>query len=224
MMAKGVFFDWDGTLVDSLPLLFAAHNHVRAEMGLPLWTREEYAEAIVSSTRELYPKIYGDKAQAAQDMLYAYVYDNHLQQLALIDGAAELMKWLFGLGVPMGLVSNKRHDILQREVEHLGWQKYFGVYNGAGAAPQDKPSGVPLLHALSQHSSGLAVSDIVYVGDTESDLACAAEAGCPVIFIQHPPIREGLVEKYRPSHVVTDLAGVRNALMAHLNCKNEMRA
>ena len=37
-----IIWDWDGTLVDSLPLIFMAHNHVREMMSLPLWTREEF--------------------------------------------------------------------------------------------------------------------------------------------------------------------------------------
>ena len=213
---KAVFFDWDGTLVDSLPLLFASHNHVREQFGFVPWTREEYARAIVHSTRELYPQIYGAQSQAAQDMLYAYIKDNHLQQLELLDGAEDLMEHLHKAGVPMGVVSNKRHDVLIREVEHLGWQKYFGIYNGAGVAALDKPSGVPLIHALAQYPGGLSIKDIIYVGDTESDLNCAREAGCPVIYIKQALFSEELIEKYKPAYVVENLSELKQKLIEFL--------
>ena len=48
---KSVFFDWDGTLVDSIPLLFAAHNHVRVAMGLETWSQQEYFQLDRKSTR-----------------------------------------------------------------------------------------------------------------------------------------------------------------------------
>jgi phosphoglycolate phosphatase len=210
---KGVFFDWDGTLVDSLPLLFAAHNHVRGELGYPLWTREEYAKAIVYSTRELYPKIYGDRAQEAQDKLYGYIKENHIREMKILEGAPEVVDYLSRHNVPIGIVSNKRHDVLQAEVEHLGWHGYFGVYQGAGVAKLDKPSGEPLLHALRQHKSGLGIGDIIYVGDTESDLSCAREAGCPCIFIRHSNGHEELISRYKPAYVVDTLAELKERLI-----------
>ena len=210
---KGVFFDWDGTLVDSLPLLFAAHNHVRGELGYPLWTREEYAKAIVYSTRELYPKLYGDRAQEAQDKLYSYIKENHIKEMKILEGAPEVVEYLTRHDVPIGIVSNKRHDVLQAEVEHLGWHGHFGVYQGAGVAKLDKPSGEPLLHALRQHKSGLGIGDIIYVGDTESDLSCAKEAGCPCIFIRHGNGHEELISRYKPAYVVDTLAELKERLI-----------
>ncbi|PZO86705.1 MAG: HAD family hydrolase [Micavibrio aeruginosavorus] len=225
MIMKGVYFDWDGTLVDSLPLLYASHNHVRVTMGLHPWTREEYMQAMVHSTRELYPTIYGNRAQEAQDMLYQFISDNHLQQLSLIDGAKDVLDMLQGAGIPMGLVSNKRNDILRREVEHLGWQGYFGVYNGAGVASADKPSGAPLLYALSQDARGLKISDIIYVGDTESDLSCAADAGCPVVFIRgHAPKADELIAKYKPAYIVHNLMELQEILQEFLGLAKEKKA
>ncbi len=210
---KAVFFDWDGTLVDSIPLLFASHNHVRQNFGLPLWTPEEYSKAILFSTRELYPKIFGDNAQAAQDLLYEYIKENHLAQLVLMHGVEDLIISLHIAGVPMGVVSNKRNDVLRREIEHLGWDKYFGVYNGAGVAEKDKPSGVPLIYAVEQHPSRLSIDDVIYVGDTESDLSCAKEAGCPVLYIDHAPGRPDLIESYKPTYVVQKPSEIKQLLM-----------
>jgi phosphoglycolate phosphatase len=216
-MTKAVFFDWDGTLVDSLPMLHGAHNHVRQTFDLPIWDRDEYMKHMLHSTRELYPRIYGDRAQEGIDILYKYITDNHLDHLSLIDGAEDVLLMLKERGVPMGLVSNKRNDVLRREVEHLGWQKYFDVYIGAGVAAMDKPSGAPLIHALGLHPRGLTIDNILYVGDTESDLSCAKEAGCPVIFITHPPRRDDLIARYNPLHVVNNLLELKEKLIEFLD-------
>lgn len=214
---KSVFFDWDGTLVDSLGFLFKAHNKVREMLGYPLWTRAEYAENVIYSTRKLYPRIYGKRSDEAREMLYTYIADNHIDNIEVIDGAEAMLKALHARGVPMGVVSNKRHDVLRREVEHLGWESYFGVYNGAGAAAADKPSGVPLLHALNEYPGGLDVAHAIYVGDTESDLSCAREAGCPVVFIRHLPESDALIAKYSPLYVVEKLPELQEKLIKFLD-------
>lgn len=213
---KAVFFDWDGTLVDSLPLLHKAHNHVREAFGYPLWSREEYMKHMLHSTRELYPAIYGKRSQEGIDLLYSYITENHLREMKLLDGAEDVLKYLLDAGVPTGLVSNKRNDVLRREVEHLGWEKYFGIYMGAGVAVKDKPSGAPLLHALKGHARGETLTDILYVGDTESDLSAAREAGWTAAFVVHAPRRDDLIEKYKPAYIVNNLAELKEKLIEYL--------
>lgn len=213
---KAVFFDWDGTLVDSLPMLHAAHNHVRETYAMPLWDREEYMKHMLYSTRELYPRIYGERAPHAIETLYEFIKENHLNHITLIDGAEDLLESLAMKGIPMGVVSNKRDDVLKREVEHYGWEKYFGVYIGAGVAEKDKPSGAPLLYALDKHPTRPPIDNVIYVGDTESDLACAAEAGCPIVFLPHAPRAEELISQYRPAYVARNLAELKVALMEYL--------
>ena len=67
---RAVLLDWDGTLVNSLQSIFDAHNHTRVAMGHPAWTWDEYKVHMRSSSRELYPKLYGDRSQEAMDILY----------------------------------------------------------------------------------------------------------------------------------------------------------
>ena len=67
---KAVFFDWDGTLVDTCGMVLDAHNHVRKIHNLPLWEAEDIFGRVSRSARETYPKIYGDRAAEAQKQLY----------------------------------------------------------------------------------------------------------------------------------------------------------
>jgi phosphoglycolate phosphatase len=108
-------------------------------------------------------------------------------------------------GIPMAVISNKRNDILVREVEHLGWQDYFGVYMGAGIAAKDKPSGEPIHYALSKHPVSLALEDLVYVGDTETDLKTCLDAGVSCAYIKQEGRSEGLVDLYQPMIVVDNV-------------------
>lgn len=215
-MKTAVFFDWDGTLVDSLGILITAHNHVRAAHGLQLWTEEEFFGAVTYSSRELYPKIYGDKSDAAQAMLYEFIHANHLDYLKTMEGAEYLLDTLTSMQIPLAVISNKRNDILVREVEALGWQKYFGVYIGAGVAEKDKPSAAPILYALDKHPQKPALADLIYVGDTETDLKATADAKCPCAYIKQEGRSEALIETYQPMIVVQNLTELREKLLAHI--------
>lgn len=215
-MKTAVFFDWDGTLVDSLGILIDAHNHVRGAHGLPLWTEEDFFGAVTYSSRELYPKIYGDKSDDAQAMLYAYIKEHHLNYLTEMEGAKEILDMLASMQVPMAVISNKRNDILVREVEALGWQDYFGVYMGAGIAEQDKPSGAPILHALAAHPAKPSLESLLYVGDTETDLKTCVDVGCPCAYIRQEGRSADLVETYKPAIVVDNLAELRLRLIEFL--------
>ena len=212
-MTKAIFFDWDGTLVDSLPMLFRAHNHVRDYLGHPLWTRDEYAQAIVYSSKELYPRLYGERAEEARNVLMNFIRENHLKELNVLEGAAEMLEELSGRGVIMGIVSNKTHEFLGIEVKHLGWDKYFGVIHGSGQAAKDRPAGDPLLHALLHHPAKPDIKDTLYVGDMESDLSCGKEAGCPVAFIRGTARTDELIAQYKPAYIVDNLTQLKETLI-----------
>lgn len=203
MTYRAIFFDWDGTLVDSLPFLHRAHNHVRTHFGFPSWSMDEYRQAMKFSARQLYPQLYGDRTDDALDVLKDFVIAHHLDFLEPIDGAVELVRGLHAAGFPLGVVSNKRHIFLTREVDHLGLAPYFQAILGAGEAENDKPAADPLLLALSR--AGLSPgADVLYVGDTEADLSCATAAGCGAAFLYFEEPENLLINKHNPEIVVRD--------------------
>jgi phosphoglycolate phosphatase len=208
---KAIFFDWDGTLVDSLHFLHTAHNHVREELGEKIWSLDEFKGMMKYSSLQLYPKIYGDRAGEGLEILKAFMADEHLKYLDPMAGAAVLLDHLHQSGVPMGLVSNKRHMFVVREVEHAGWGHYFKAVIGAGEAANDKPSADPLILALSR--AGLQPGpDILYVGDTEADLECAANAGCTQAFLYHASPDNPLISKHNPDISVQDCGALQTYL------------
>lgn len=209
---KAVIFDWDGTLVDTCGLVLDAHNHVRQFMGHKLWTMDDFLGQASKSAREYYPEIYGDRAEEAQTLLYDFVGENHLTYLKPMDQSREFLDFVKTMNMPMAIVSNKRHDFMVKEVGVMEWHDYFVSLVGAGQAAKDKPSADPLLAAIAEIDGKLKPTDILYVGDTETDLICAKNAGCPVVFIQSDKPRPDLIEAYKPDHSFHSLAEFLNML------------
>lgn len=211
-LPRAVFFDWDGTLVESLNFLHMAHNHVRTHFGLAVYSFDEFKDNMKYSSRQLYPQVYGDKADQAMDILAQYMNDNHLKNIQLIDGATALLQSLHQAGIPMGVVSNKRQSFLTREIGHLGWDRYFKSVVGAGVAARDKPEADPLILALEQ--AGVEPGkDVLYIGDTETDLLCASAAGCTAAFLYHAQADNPLIQKYNPSYSAKNCEDLAECLL-----------
>lgn len=200
MSYRAAIFDWDGTMVDTCGLILNAHNHVRQHFDMPTWTMDDFLGRASQSAREYYPQVYGDDAEEAQRVLYDYVEEHHLNHLQPIDGALQALDQLKTAGVQLGVVSNKRHHTLLKEIDYLGWGAYFDGVVGAGHADKDKPSEVPLLLAMEYIDKTLAISDVLYFGDTETDLLCAQNAGVDIVFLPFEKERPELIENYNPKH------------------------
>jgi len=218
---KAVIFDWDGTLVDTCALVLEAHNHVRAHYGLPLWSEHDLFGKSSQSARECYPEIYKDQAEAALERLYGFMQSRHLDHLTEITGAGALIQKLHASDIPMGVVSNKRHDLLLREVSHIGWDHYFKTVIGAGHALKDKPAADPLHLALDRMQAREDIDSVYYVGDTETDLACAKAGGCPAIYVSHGKDSQELAGKYQPVFIANDLSVLEEYLMKLLDAQND---
>lgn len=175
---KAVYFDWDGTLVDSLAFITKAHNHVRRSLGItPELTKEEFHYYLGMPRAVIFSELYKERADEGETAFVQYYNDNHLSDIQLIEGAQNLLETLDAQGITLGVVSNKRGNFLREEINHLGWDKYFGTrVIGSGDTAEDKPSAMPLEHGLSLMSEKLNKNDIWYVGDTDIDLQCANNA------------------------------------------------
>lgn len=173
-----VLFDWDGTLVDGWPAIHECMNRVLAAMGRGRWSFEETLERSRRSLRDSFPELFGGRWEEARDLFYSEYRALHLERLRAVDGAAPLIGALHGLGVRLGVVSNKSGRHLRAEAGHLGWDGFFGGrLVGAGDAERDKPAADPALLALE--GTGVAPSRAVwFVGDTWVDVACGRAAGC----------------------------------------------
>lgn len=218
---KAVFFDWDGTLADTAQMVVDAHNHVRTLYNKPLIGFDDIFGKVTKSAREAFPEIYGEEhALRAEEELYKFTREKRFDYLKPLPGAVELLEFLAGTGIPVGVVSNKRHEGLGQEIEGLNWNKYISIYVGAGQASEDKPSAAPLLLALDRLGVGLQPSEILYVGDTEADLLCARNAGSPCVFVPHTYGKRALYEVYKPLHMFDTL----DEFTALLSAQYKMRA
>jgi phosphoglycolate phosphatase len=190
---KALLFDWDNTLVDTWLTCYEAINKTRLFYGHAPYTPERFSKEPHMSLRESFPLIFEHKAQEAEQFFYSQVNDTHLETLQPLPGAEKLLQWAVQQGLYVGVVSNKAGELLRKEVQHLGWGKYFKKIIGSYDTEADKPSHIPLLAALK--GSFLDPGHQVwFVGDSCVDVLCAQRAGCvPVTIGEHAAKPEEIV-------------------------------
>ncbi|NBB89999.1 MAG: HAD-IA family hydrolase [Spirochaetes bacterium] len=181
MKLKAVLFDLDGTLLDTLPDIRDAMNAVLARHDLPQYDMESYRGMIgwgIGRLAELaIPEEFRsevDAAELAEEMRRAYL-SHPLESSVPFEGVPQLIEALHTAGVPMGVLSNKVHELTHRLIARA-WGE--GVFRAVYGARDDLPM-KPHPEAAQRIASELGVEpyQVVFVGDTAIDMETAQVAG-----------------------------------------------
>jgi phosphoglycolate phosphatase len=179
---SAIVFDWDNTLVDTWPTIHEALSVTLAAMGHEPWSYDETKARVRQSLRDSFPVLFGDRWTEARDVFYDAFERNHIERLAPLPGAEELLAALSATGMNMAVLSNKTGRYLRDEAEHLGWTGNFAALVGAGDADQDKPAHQALELALGPFDCK-AGPEVWIVGDSGIDMEAAHRTGCVAVLL-----------------------------------------
>lgn len=178
-MRTAVLFDLDGTLVDSLADIADALDVVLRELGHPTHSLEAYRRFVGEGARELVRRaLPSGAASQLDDALARYKarYRAHLvEKTRPYEGIPELVAALRARGVPLAVVTNKPHDAAIEVVDWLFDRGTFEIVLGQkdGVPHKPDPTGPrSILRALD-----VAPSDALFVGDSDTDMRTARNAG-----------------------------------------------
>lgn len=197
---RAVLFDWDDTVVDNWHIGVEAINATLVHMGMEPWSEAEIRRRSGLSARDAFILLFGEDRWQEADRVYYETFAKlcRAHGVKLVDGIEGVFAALSRAGVYMGVVSNKRGDLLREDVERAGFTHYFGNVVGAGDAAADKPNPAPVLMALS--GSGInPAADVWFVGDSHTDMICAGRTGCSGMLIETKPPPDDLMAETPPA-------------------------
>jgi phosphoglycolate phosphatase len=191
---QAVLFDWDNTLVDTTRGVFHIVNAVLTAFSQPAMSFEAFSQLPPAAIRTTFAQLLPDQHHDSAHRMY----HEHALRLAItpFSHVYPLLRWLKTIGVPMAVVSNKDGDQLRREIAGLGWDHFFFTAVGTYDTAEEKPSPVPLLHALTlgQLTAG---QHIWFLGDSMIDVHCGQNAGCrPISVGQHAHTHQHMNPKF----------------------------
>ena len=184
MSARGnaiaaVFFDLDGTLVDSAPDLVVAMDRLRAELGEPSTDVAHVGRVVSKGGRAMLRQGFpgADEARIEQLLprfldLYAEAIATHTRTFAGIDAVLAEFE---ARGVLWGVVTNKPGRLARAVMAELALDSRCAALVSGDCLPLRKPDPAPLLHACAL--AGVGVGQSVYVGDDARDIEAGQRAG-----------------------------------------------
>ena len=188
-----LFFDLDGTLVDSVPDLTAALNVMlrqcdlppRAEAQVRTWVGNGMDNLI---RRALVGGMDGSRVDpqlfARAKPLYRAAYAEHISVYsAIYPGVHDGLIQLQAAGFSMACVTNKPAQFAQPLLDRLGLRTFFAAVVGGECVPKPKPAPDSLM--LCAERLGVPINQGLMVGDSLNDVGAARNAGCPVVCVPY---------------------------------------
>lgn len=180
--APTIFFDLDGTLIDSRKDIANSVNLTRADYGLPPLPLDSITGMVGNGAKQLLLRAMPDHAAEIETLLVnnrEHYMANPVVHTMMYPGVAEALKGLREMGCKMAVTSNKTSALIPRILEKLDILQYFDVTVGGGDVPVLKPD--PGLLYLAAERMGVTVHPTDWVvGDHYTDLEVGRHAGVQV--------------------------------------------
>lgn len=195
--AEAVFFDLDGTLVDSAADLHQSLSHALAQYALGTVTLQQVrdwigrgAHALVASAvsycleqnSHCQPSHQRDHAALTDEVLTHFLrhYQCHAcEQTSVYPSVIELLDVLANADKCLACITNKPIAPAKIVLSSLGLADYFTLVLGGDSLEKKKPHPLPLIYTLAHFD--LAASQAVMVGDSMFDVQAAQAANMPCI-------------------------------------------
>lgn len=188
MSLKAVFFDLDGTLLDTAIDLGNALNNLLNEYGhenIPL----EQLRNIVSDGAAALLKVGfnvrpGDEHyQELRDKLLHYYLNDLASYTVPFDGIEALIGELTENNIIWGIVTNKPWTYAEPLMKFFNFASAPAAIICPEHVKQKKPDPEALVLACAQ--AGCSTSEALYIGDHRRDIECGINAGMPTIAVAY---------------------------------------
>lgn len=185
-MSKVILFDFDGTLLYTIPDLADAVNYGLEKCGYPIHDYDTIQSFVGNGVRLLVSRaLPGGEENPDFAEVFAHFsayYDVHcLDKTAPYEGIMEMLKALHERDVPMAIVTNK-YQFAAEELRQKYFAEYIPIIEGDREGRERKPHPAPVLAALK--ALGAEGAEAVYIGDTEVDKETAENSGLDFIAVE----------------------------------------
>ena len=183
-MIKGIIFDFDGTLANTLPVIFACYDYSTEKV---LGKKADRAPFIETFGQPLYiclTSIFGEeKGSRICDEYRAYQEIHHDELIRPFPGVKETLEQLQLMDIPMAIVTSKSTATCLRGARCLGIENCFLTVIGSEQVTHPKPDPEPTQTALKK--LGTKPEETLCVGDAPYDIMSAKAAGCHTAAVEY---------------------------------------
>lgn len=203
-MIKGLLFDMDGTILNTIDDIKDSVNHAMKICNLPLKTLQEVKDGVGRGAINLIEDVV-PKNTSKEDIKKVYkIYQDHYdknsnQKTGPYPGILALLKNLKEMNYKLAVVSNK-HKYLVEELNHNIFKDYFDFSMGEVKGIPIKPEPDMLYMALDH--LGLKKSEVLFIGDSDVDMITANNADITSIGVTWGFRSKEVLIKHQASYII----------------------
>ncbi len=205
-MIKGILFDMDGTVLDTLRDIKESVNQAMIQFGLE--PKDDHAVKLAVGNgafqliETLTPNTWSQEQKKAVFDVYQAYYERHSNRYtAPYNGILNLLKQLKKDGYRLGVVSNKFEFL----VEKLNQEMFLGLFDvsiGEREGIPIKPAPDMIFKALKRLD--LTHHEVIYLGDTKTDMLAAANAGIKSVGVTWGFRDQRELEAHGAHHIINE--------------------
>lgn len=181
-MFRGIIFDLDGTLLDTIETIAFYGNKALEKYGFKAIETKEYKYFVGDGAVQLIERMLAFRGSHDKEMFekvfneYNFLYNNDtFYKTTVYDGINELLKSAKEKGIKLAVLSNKPNIATQDVIKRFFGNDTFDFFYGAREGIPLKPD--PTSAIMLAEEMGIQKEEIVYVGDTCVDMKTGKSAG-----------------------------------------------
>lgn len=180
---KHIIWDFNGTLLNDVPLSVAADNAVFAQLGLPPITADDYRRHMTMPVRDFYAALGIDLSVYTYDVisrLWLEVFNAGALEAGLVPGALDAVRRLHGAGRTQSVLSASYEPSLIAQCEALGLTPFMRAIDGLEDESAERKTAIG---RRQLRRLGISGGDAVLVGDMVADAELAGELGADCVLV-----------------------------------------
>ena len=197
MISFHIVWDWNGTLLDDLPIVIEAANAALTPHGVDPIDEDSYRDHFTRPVRAFYDSLFGrpvdDREWHSLNDSFHKEYFSRVESANLTSDSLDALDATAGLGWGQSLLSMSPQDWLDHVVKTKGVASRFSLVDGLQG-----PTGGHKAEHLEEHLNvmGLDPGRTFVVGDTPDDAVAARHVGAhPILYdggSHHLPTLQGM--------------------------------
>lgn len=185
-MIKNVYFDLDGTLIDSAPSIITCLKKTLEKYGYDVPDYATLLKCVGPPFTKSFPEYLHVRDEDFAEMVayYRNLYDkeNGCLEVDVFEGVEGLLEALVRRGYCLGVCTSKPESTARKILEHLDIEKYFTEICGATLDAKVSTKS-QVLELCFKRSPWHLKEETVLIGDTEFDCIGAREVGIDCVGI-----------------------------------------
>ena len=201
---RAVFFDLDGTLVDSFPAIRTSYNFALGKMNHVQLTLEEVKRMVGGGLRESFIDLVGEgQSDEAVALFRANYKEVYLKETTLLPYVYRVISTLFRKNLILGVISNKFGDFTRGILSEFKLLPYFSAVTGDGDGFPLKPDPSVIKELITKFN--LLPEEVVYVGDGPIDISFCRAGGIHVYGVATGNYTRRELENHSPDRLIDSL-------------------